>query len=653
MLLEVENGQVLSASPQRSHPVSRGTLCVKGWNGHQIIHHPSRLKKPLIKVNGRFKEATWEQALQLVARRFKSLIRRRGSSSIGVVGSLKCSNEENYLLARFARSVLGTPHLDSALRFYMAPSMRVLHEQSGYAVATCSLADIEKADVLLIIGADVKAQVARIGSLVLQAAKQGRKVLLIDPHEQDFSRFFANQLRPHPGTDLALLNAMQHIILEKGWHDTQRKGISRLLGDGLSRFTPEYGESVTGVPADQIRRAAETFATTGRGVILFGSGLTQQANATANIRAVWNLALLTGNIGNEGSGILPLLYTNNMQGAMDFGLAAEFLPGHGLVRDKACRAQWEKRWGGKLSREEGFTLPEMLTHAGDSIRSLYIVGENLAWSAPDTLQATTALEKLDFLVVQDLFMTATAERADVVLPACSFAEKEGTYTSIERRVQKINQAIPPLGQSQSDADILISLARSMGVRWKYDEVASILNEIGDTIPCYGQISAPALEAGGVIWPSHENGEESDLYRRLLGERRGAFADITLGQPDAEEPDEEYPYTLITGRPAFHRMTGTLISHSFTLDKEDPVAIVEINTDDAKALKLRSGWVVKVRTRRGEVRRTVSVTRAVPPKVLFMPIHHKDGLTQSLMNAAVEKESGIPQMKMCPAKLEMV
>ncbi len=654
MLLEVENGQVLSASPQRSHPVSRGTLCVKGWNGHQIIHHSSRLKKPLIKENGSFKAVSWERAISFAKSRLESIKKTHGAEAIGVVGSLKCTNEDNYLLAKFARAVIGTPHVDSALRYFQAPTMLAMQKHLGYAVASCTIGDIESADTILIIGADVKAQTARVGSLVLGAAKGGKRCILIDPHEQELSRFLTLQLRPRPETDLALLNCMMHVIIERDLYDPEIKGVARLRSDGLERFTPAYGESVTGVAADDIIRAAELFATAGKGIILYGTGLTQQNNATANVEAVWNLALLTGNIGREGAGILPLLYTCNMQGVVDMGLMTEFLPGHRPVDDVPTRRQLEKAWQFNLPTSMGLTLQQMINEAGKKIKAMYIVGENLAWSAPDCTTAAAALDKLDFLVVQDLFLTETAQKADVVLPACSFAEKEGTFTSMERRVQLVHRAIPPIGDSKPDYEIFTDLANAMGAKWPTAKPQAIFQEIASLLPCYSGLDYKKLSVpGGMIWPCHEASEECSVFKKILAERHGSFADVTIGRPFVEEPDEEYPFIMITGRPAFHRMTGTMISRSFTLDKEDMVATVEINTDDAKALKLRSGWTVLVKTRRGQVKRTVVVTRAVPPKVIFVPIHHKDGHTQSLVNAAIEPESGIPQMKMCAAKLEMM
>jgi len=654
MLLEVEQGVVLAAAPQRDHPVSRGTLCIKGWNGHQIIHHPDRLTQPLLRINNRLKPVSWNKALSYAAERIAGVQKAHGRDALGVIGSLKTTNEASYLLGKLARSVLQTPHLDAPLRFDHAPSLRVLREQSGFANATAALADIEKAGVILVIGADAKAQNARAGSLLLQAAKRGVPVIQIDPRQQEHSRFFRLHLRLRPGTDLALINALSHILLAEGWQAPGVTGLAKLRDDGLDRFTPGYAESVCGVGQDELRTAAELIGKASSLLILFGTGITQQANGTANVRALWNLALLTGSIGREGGGLLPLLTSNNSQGAADSGLMSEWGPGQRDLREAEARRAIESTWGCSLPSQKGLTLQEMLDQAGGRIRGLYVVGENLAWSAPESAKTLAAFDKLDFLLVQELFLTETAARADLVLPAASFAEQEGSYTSLERRIQRVRRAIAPLKGCKPDLEIIQLLANALGAGWPVRKAEELFSEMQQFMPCYSGISWKSIgRPGGVLWPAHTDDEECILYRKLIGDRQGAFTEVTAGLPFGEEPDEEYPFSLITGRPLFHRRSGTLVTRSFTLDKEDPVATVEINTDDAKTLKLRSGWQVLVKTRRGEVRRTVIVTRAVPPGTLFLPIHHKDGLTQSLMPSMLEPESAIPQMKLCAAKLEMV
>lgn len=654
MLLEVENGRILAASPQKEHPVSRGTLCIKGWNGHQLIHHPRRLRRPLIRREGQLREVSWEGALTFASERIEQLQQRHGAAAMGVVGSVKTTNESSYLLAKLARSVLHTPHIDAPVRYDHAPSLRVLQEQTGYANGTAGLLDIERAGAILLVGADVKAQHARAGALLLGAARRGVPVVQIDPRQHEQTRFYSQHLQLRPGTDLALINALIQQILQNNWQPPGLLGAARLHEEELERFTPAYAATICGVPAEAIPQTAAILAQAASLLILFGHGITQQANAMANVRALWNLALLTGNIGREGGGLLPLLDANNSQGAVDTGLMTEWGPGQRDLREMVRRREIESVWGRPIPAEPGLSLQQMIAAAGDQIRGLYVVGENLAWSAPDSSQAVAALQKLDFLMVQDLFLTETAELADVVLPAASFAEQEGSCTSLERRIQRLHRAIPPLRGCKTDHQIIQALAARLGAAWPAGTPAQTFAEMQRLMPCYAGIGWRSLnKPGGVIWPAHRDSSACTLYRKMLGDRQGAFTEVTAGLPFCEEPDDEYPFALFTGRPLFHRRSGTMVSRSFTLDKEDPVAVVEMHPDDARALKLRSGWTVMVKSRRGQVRRVISISRAIPPKTLFLPIHHKDGLTQSLMPAALEPESAIPEMKLCAAKLEMV
>ena len=633
-LLEVENDRVLGVSPEKAHPMSRGTLCVKGWNGWQIIHNPNRLKSPMIKEGGKFKETSWSKALSVVADALNDVKKKHGTNAIGVVGSLKCTNEDHYVLGKFARDVLGTNNIDTSVRYYQAPTMNALVPVLGYGAATHSITDIENADVILVVGANAKAQNAKVGSYLLRAAKDGAAVILIDPREIEHSRFFTLQLKPRPGTDLTVINSIAHVLIERGWYDKSVEGVDAhkksLAGD-----TPEHCEQTIGVPTNDLTQAAELLGKGKKVVILFSNGLTQQASGTANVRALANLAILIGNLGVEGAGLMPLNLASNMQGAMDMGLMPEFLPGH-LQADGT----------------EGLTLHEMVEEAGTTIRAMYVLGENLVWSAPDASATAEALKRLDFLVVQELFMTETAELADVVLPAASYAEKDGTFTSTERRVQRIRKAISPIGDSKPDWEIIRDLASKLGGSLNYKNPEDIFEEISSKVSPYKGLNYKLLDRpGGIQWPLNGNGGSSFLKKEQLAKGSGKFVPITRFALPSEQPDEEYPYTLIVGRHHFHRITGTLNTRSFTLNKEFADGIVEINTDDVRELGLRSGWKVKILTRRGEVTRTVVSTRGVPAKTIFVPIFHKDGLTNALTNAALEPESKIPEMKICAAKLE--
>ncbi|MCR4437540.1 MAG: molybdopterin-dependent oxidoreductase [bacterium] len=638
VLLAVEGERVLGVAPQRRHPVSRGTLCVKGWNGHQIIHHPGRLRRPLIKKNGKFQEASWEAAIALVAKTLKSF----DPTGIGVVGSTKCTNEDSYLLMKLARGVLGTDNVDTGARFYQAPTLHALSAQLGFAAATASLTDIEEADVLLVVGANPKEQSAKAGSYVLWAARHGAKVVVVDPRETELSHFATLHLRPKPGSDVVWLNALCNWLIRSNRQVAEARGVNA-LAKALESFTPDSAAQLSGIPSEQLARLGETVSGAQRLLVLYGNGVTQQASGTEAVKALVNLLVLTGNIGRPGAGLLPLHPANNMQGVLDMGLAPGFLPGFARLEDREAASCLGKVLPSALPKKPGLTLGEMLQAAGDQIKAMYVVGENLVWDAPNSGAAKAALERLDFLVVQDLFLTETAELAHVVLPACSYAEKEGTFTNLERRIQRVRAAIPPVGEAKPDWEIFLTLAKKLAARMAYRSPADVFAEIATVNPWYQGISYQDLNRpGGVQWP----------VARPLPSLADAKLLAARYVPPSEFPDQNYPFTLVIGRGRVHRVSGTLVSRSFTLAKEYPEGVLEVNTDDAKELGLRSGWKARVTTPRGTIERTVQVTRGVPPKVVFASLHYKDGLTNVLANDKLEQQSKIPEMKVCAARVEV-
>ncbi|MDZ7413899.1 MAG: molybdopterin-dependent oxidoreductase [candidate division KSB1 bacterium] len=638
VFLVVENERVVGVAPQRKHPVSRGTLCVKGWNGHQIIHHPERLRKPLVKKNGTFHEVSWESALGEVAKG----LRRHEPSHIGVVGSTKFTNEDAYLLMKLARGVLGTDNLDTSARFYQAPTLHAMSAQLGVAAATASLTDIEQADVLLVVGSNAKEQTAKAGSYLIWATHHGKKLVVVDPRETELSHFATLHLKPKPGTDVVWLNALCSWLIRGTRQVAEARGVNS-LAKALESYTLANAAQLCGISQEELERLGVMVSEAQRLLILYGEGLTQHASGTEAIKAVVNLAALTGSLGKSGAGIIPLHLTNNTQGVFDVGLAPAFLPGFARVGDDQARSALSEVMGCPLPEKAGLTLGEMLHGAGEQIKAMYVVGENLVWSAPNCAAAKAALERLDFLVVQDLFLTETAQLAHVVLPACSFAEKDGTFTSAERRVQRVRAAIPPVGEAKPDWQIFVALARKLGASLSYRSAEQVFKEFVSVNPWYKGITYGALDVpGGVQWPVGQS----------LPSVRDAKLLAPQFLPPSEQPTADYPFTLVIGRGRVHRASGTSVSRSFTLAKEYPEGILEVNTDDAKELGLRSGWRARVTTPRGSIERTVVVTRGIPPKVVFASIHHKDGLTNLLANDSLERDSRIPEMKVCAARVEV-
>jgi predicted molibdopterin-dependent oxidoreductase YjgC len=637
VVVEVEYQRVVAVFPQRSHPGSKGTLCSKGWNGHQFIHHPERITQPLIKENNAFKPVSWARALHVAADGLQRIRDRYGAAATAVIGSLKCTNEELYLLTRFSRTVLETPNLDTAMRLYHSPTVRAFLNQGRPAAATVTFQDLSAAAVVLVIGAEPKFQNSRIGALLLEAARNGRTVILLDPHTQEHSIFYSQHLRLKPQTDLHLLYAVMHEILDRGWFASASTAWLKMK-DSLSRFSCDAVAKVCGVAAKEISVLAERFATAKTGVIVYGNGLTQQANGVQCVRALLDLATMTDKIDKPGCGILPLFNPGNMQGSIDMGMAAELLPGHNFLTDEAAASHVSHMWKTKLPHEPGLTLQEMVDHAGSRVRAMYVVGENLMRSA----MRPERLRQLDFLVVQDLFLTETAQAAHVVLPACSFAEKEGTVTSMERRVQRLNRAILPLGESKPDYEIITLLAKELGADWPLATPAALFAELAAAVPEYSGLNYNSFAAaGGAIWTDDRGKLSKSLF--------------SLAEPAAlvEPMDADFPFTLIIGRGRIHRHTGTLLERSFTLAKEEPQPVVEVHADDARAMKLRSGWNVLIRTRHGELVRQVVVSSAVAPGTIFIPLHEKGSHALSLLSPTLEPVSKIPLMKSCAARLEAV
>ena len=584
----------------------------------------------------------------MVADRFGDIVAQNGPDAIGVVGSLHCTNEENYLLNKFARTVLRTNHIDTAARFFQAPALMAMTRIFGRLRATASLLDVEKTAAILIFGANLKSQMANAGSFVLQAVKNGTPCVLVDPRTLDHSPFMTLNLKPFPGTDLTLIYTLINVILRKDWQEPSLGNLEELK-KSVQDYTLEFCEAVTSIPANQIVETARLFATAKSGVILFGSGLTQQPDGTANVKALATLAFLTGNLQKEGAGILPLMYANNMQGALDMGLCPEFLPGYQDVVARNLKV-WQQHWPGLAPLKKGLTLQEMLSQAGKIVRAMYIVGENLARSAPDSTNAVKALKRLNFLVVQEMFRTETAELADVVLPAVSFAEKEGTFTNTEGRVQRLRRAISPLRNALPDCEIVSKIAGRMGKQLSFHHPEEIFKEIAAWVPGYQGMTYQALDRPGgllTLIDSSTQAEPRRLSRRLFQQ--------VLAQPlqSSESPTPELPFTMVVCRSPFHIMTGTQIEKSFILKKELAVGTAEINGDQARELGLRHGWQVRISNANGAITRSLIFSRDVPKNVIFVPVHPQNGLTLSLTPAKLEKSSKIPLMKMCAVKVEML
>jgi len=630
--LEVKDNRVVRVRPDKEG-VNHGALCVGGSYGYDFIHSSERLTKPLIKVNGSFEESSWEQALDLVAAELRRIKEAYGPSSLAVLGSSKCTNEENYLLQRFARGVLGTNNIDNGSRLYSSASRVGLGQTLGSPGTTNSLDDLERSEVILVIGANPTSSAPIVGYAIKRAVRyKGAKLLLVDPQQTKLSSFAHLWLRPKIGTDLALINGLAKVIIDEGLLDEEsvaRKTENfEALSKSLEVYTPEYVEERSGISNQEVRRAARLFAEAKQASIVYGNGITQYVTGTDSVMALANLAMLTGNIWQKKGGIYALQRDSNGQGACDMGALPDFLPGYQTVEDAQARKNFAERWGVELPADAGLTALEMIEQAkAGKIKGMYIVGENPALSFPQLSLVRDALADLDFLVVQDMFLTETAKLATVVLPAASFAEKEGTFTNLEGRVQQVRQAIKPLGDSLPDWEIILRLANKMGRPMPYSSPQEVKDEIEEMVTLYQGIGYAATETC-------------------------RFSPLQY-VPQAEMEKDGYPLTLLTGTILYQFGTGSRSSRASRLKKFQPEAFVELSESDAQHLGINQDDEVKVISPVGEVTANARLTNTLPEGILFMPISFPASPATELFSIASDSQAKTPSLKACAVRLERI
>ncbi|MBI2869137.1 MAG: formate dehydrogenase subunit alpha, partial [Chloroflexi bacterium] len=531
----------------------------------------------------------------------------------------------------------------------------------GSGAMTNSINEVYGAGCIFSIGSNTTASHPVIGMHVLQAVRKGTKLIVANPRDINLARQADIWLRHRPGTDVALLMGMMRVIVDEGLADAafieQRCENYEAFKESLKNFPLVEVERITGVPGSLIIDAARLYATSKPASILYAMGITQHSHGTDNVMATANLAMLTGNIGKPSSGVNPLRGQNNVQGACDMGALPNVFPGYQSVADAAIREKFEKAWGVKLSPAPGKTLTEIVPAArAGAIKAIYLMGENPTLSDADIKHVQEALEKLDFLVVQDIFLSETAELADVILPAVSFAEKEGTFTNTERRVQRIRKAVEPVGEAMPDWWITCQIARRMGARgFDYEDAAQVLDEIARLTPSYGGISFRRLdEQGGLQWPcpTAEHPGTPILHAEKFTRGKGHFVPLEY-KPSLELPDKEYPMLLTNERSLFHYHTGTMTRRVKGLNTFMNEELVEINPGDAAALGVADGEFIRVISRRGEVSARARITERSPEGVISMTFHFAESPTNRLTNPALDPVAKIPEFKVCAVRIEKV
>ena len=657
-------------------PANEGRLCVKGRFGFDYIHHDHRLTKPLIRRSDApekglnvdpnnwsdfFREATWDEALDFAAKGLRDLRDEQGGQAVAGFGSAKCTNEEAYLFQKFIRQGFGHNNVDHCTRLCHASSVAALMENVGSAAVTATFNEIENADVAIVIGANPIENHPVAATYFKQFAKRGGKLIVMDPRGQALKRFASHMLQFRPGADVSMLNAIMHVIVEEDLYDkqyieayTENWEVEKAH---LKNFSPEKMSEICGIEPEVLRDVARTFAGAQAAMIFWGMGVSQHIHGTDNSRCLISLSLMSGQIGRPGTGLHPLRGQNNVQGASDAGLIPMFLPDYQTVTDQGVRNSFTSVWNsGDFSAEKGLTVTEIMDAVHDNkIKGMYILGENPAMSDPDVEHARDALAKLEHLVVQDIFITETANYADVILPAAAFAEKSGTVTNTNRQVQMARPAVVPPGLAKADWWIEVELAKRVGLNWKYKDPSEVFNEMAINMRSLDNITWNRLENdSAVTYPSMS---ETDPGQPIVfgegfprPEGRAKFTPASVIAPD-ETPDADYPMILTTGRQLEHWHTGSMTRRSKVLDAVEPEANCSLHPETLRKLGVVPGEFVKLTTKRGSISLMARSDRAVSEDMVFLPFAYVEAAANILTNPAIDPYGKIPEFKFSAVRVE--
>ncbi len=667
MSLNIKDNTIYAVEAPFDAAPNYGMLCVKGRFGTDYVRHPRRVKTPLMRTNrheGRcappvWREASWDEALDYVADELVRIVQNHGGDALATYASAKATNEDTYIFQKFVRALLGTNNVDHCARLCHAGSVTGLQLSLGTSAMSNSIAEMENLDVFIVTGSNTTETHPVISNFLKRAIRQnGAKLIVVDPRQIEMTNFATHWLRQNPGTDVAVFQAMAHVVVQEKLYNpnfiAQRtEGFEDYL-ESLEAYTPEWAESVSGVPARSIREAARLYAGAERSAIYWGMGISQSTHGTDNTLALVNLALLCGHVGQPGTGLNPLRGQNNVQGCSDSGGLPNVFTAYQSVSDTAVRTKFEQFWGAPLNPTPGLTATEMVDGAlTGAVRGMFIVGENPMMSEPNQEHTRHALEALELLVCQDIFVNETGELADVILPATSFAEKDGTFTNTDRRVQRCRTAVPPVGQSRPDWEIICDLGRRVEQRlgitlsagFTYSHPREIWEEMRQLTPDFSGIDYERIEReGGVHWPcpSFDHPGTPYLFTEEFPRGRGKFWTVEFGT-ESEQPDAEYPFNLSTGRVLYHWHGSTMTGNS-QLEEIYPEATCEMHPDDAKDLGLETGDWVEVRSRRGAIKLRVLVTGRSPQRTIFIPFHFAEAAANLLTAVQLDKRAKIPDYK---------
>ncbi len=659
----------------RDGPSNHGRLCVKGRYGFDYVHHRQRLTKPLIRKPGvpkhpdltmdpanpleYFREATWGEALDLAAGKLKELRDRLGPQALAGFGSAKGTNEEAYLFQKLVRTGFGSNNVDHCTRLCHASSVAALLEGIGSGAVSNQVNDVMRAEVIFLIGANPISNHPVAATWIKNAAKNGATLIYADPRRSELARHAAHMLQFKPDTDVALLNAMMHVIVQEGLVNERfiqdRTSGYEELKKNVAGYSPEAMAPVCGIPAEKIREVARLFATSKGSMILWGMGISQHVHGTDNARCLIALCLMTGQVGRPGTGLHPLRGQNNVQGASDSGLIPMMLPDYQRVDNDTARARFEKLWGMPLDSKPGLTVVEIIHEILEGkLRGMYIMGENPAMSDPDAHHAREALAKLDWLVMQEIFLTETCYHADVILPATAWPEKDGTVTNTDRMVQIGRKALDAPGEAKPDLWIIQEIARRLGLDWNYNGAADVFSEMRQAMPSIAGITWERLEAqSSVTYPCEKEGDPGEpvvftaRFPTASGRAKFVPADII---PAAERPDAEFPFVLITGRQLEHWHTGAMTRRASVLDAIEPDPTALVHPLDLDAIGVQPGDVITVESRRGIVSLYARADDGTPRGSVFIPFCFYEAAANLLTNPALDPFGKIPEFKYCAVKV---
>jgi formate dehydrogenase major subunit len=631
-------------------PPNHGHLCVKGRYAHRFVSHPERLRTPLVRRGGALVPCSWDEAIAAVADGL-----RRAGGAVGALSSSRCTNEENYLLQKWMRGGLGSNHVDCCARVCHAPSAYGMRASLGTGAATNSFADIDAADMILVAGANVTEAHPVVGARVVQAALRGARLVVIDPRRTEIAALADVHLAVRPGGNVWLLNGLAHVLVTEGLIDrafiaARTEGFAE-LGAFLAPFAPEQTEDATGVPAALVRRAARLYGAARRPMQLHGLGITEHYQGSEAVMLLCNLALLVGGFGRAGVGVNPLRGQNNVQGAADMGCQPDLLTGYGDVTDEATRARFAAVWGRPPPSSPGLTIPGMYDAARrGELRALFILGEDVARTDP-AVHVDAALSALDFLVVQEIFLSETARRADVVLPGASFLEKDGTFTSGERRVQRVRRVLPPVPGARPDWQILCELMAATGWPQTYRGPADILDEIARVAPPFAGLSYPRLEAGGLQWPvpDGEHLGTAILHRDGFPRGRGHFACVApIPSPALTASRDDFPLLLTTGRRLEHYNAGSMTGRG--VEGAPSYDVLELAAVDAVRFGIAGGARVAVTSPWGTAEAVAALSPRVAAGTAFLSFHGTATATNDLISPVLDRFTGCPEYKVTPVSV---